>query len=73
VRSLWEWWKQVARRFADIQARVLLTVFYYVVLGPFAVVVRWLDPLAIKAGAVGGWQPRKVGEGGKMDGATRQF
>ena len=37
----------------------ILTVFYFVVLGPFAVVLRWRsDPLAIKRGAPRGWRAR---------------
>jgi len=74
MRSLWEWWKRVARRIGDMQARVLLTLFYFVVIGPFALVVRWAsDPLAIKAGTPRGWQPRTDNEGTAMEQATRQF
>lgn len=73
MRILWEWWKRVGKRIADFQARVLLTVFYYVVLGPFALVVRWMDPLAIKARAPRGWRSREVEGSPKMDEATRQF
>ena len=55
----WRGWQRVARMIGDVQARLLLTVFYFVVLGPFAVVLRWRsDPLAIKRGAPRGWRAR---------------
>jgi len=74
VRSFWEWWKRVAKRIGDIQARVLLTLFYFVVFGPFALAVRWgSDPLAIKVGAPRGWRPREDGKGDPTERATRQF
>jgi hypothetical protein len=38
---------------------VLLTVFYYVILGPFALVLRRGDPLGIGPGAPRGWRPRE--------------
>lgn len=64
----------LARAVGDIQARVLLTLFYFVILGPFALVVRWAsDPLAIKAGAPHGWRPREDGKGDPTERATRQF
>jgi len=74
VRNFWEWWKRVAKRIGDIQARVLLTLFYFVVFGPFALAVRWRsDPLAIKAGAPRGWRSREDGKGDPTERATRQF
>ena len=49
----------MAHRIGDFQARVLLTVFYYVILGPFALVLRRSDPLGIGPGAPRGWRPRE--------------
>ena len=55
-RELWAAWKRVARKIGDFQARVLLTIFYFVLLAPFAIVMRWTsDPLALKAAAQRGW------------------
>jgi len=63
LRTLWKRWKRVAKKIGDVQARLLLTVFYFVVLAPFALVVRWrTDPLGIKPGSPRGWHPR-----GKID------
>ena len=71
LRRLWEGWKRVGRKIGDFQARVLLTVFYFVILAPFAVVVRFkADPLGIKRG--GGWHP-VVRAGAPIERARRQF
>jgi hypothetical protein len=74
VRGLWEWWKRVGKRIGDIQARVLLTLFYFLVFSPFALPVRWWsDPLAIKPCTPRGWCPRSDGESAPMERAVRQF
>jgi hypothetical protein len=74
LRTLWEAWKRGARWIADLQARVLLTVFYYVVLVPFALVLRWRsDPLAIKPGTAKGWRTRSESEATPLEQARRQF
>jgi hypothetical protein len=71
LRRLWEGWKRVGRKLGDWQARALLTVFYFVVLAPFALVVRWqADPLGLKRG--GGWLPVKPA-GEPRERAQRQF
>jgi hypothetical protein len=58
ARAAWRWWTRVAHRIGDFQARILLSVFYYVILGPFALVLRRSDPLGIAPGAARGWRPR---------------
>ncbi len=74
LQSLWKWWQGVGKKIGDIQARALLILFYFVLLGPFALVIRWgSDPLAIKAGAPRGWRLKAEGEGPPMERATRQF
>jgi hypothetical protein len=40
VWKLWERWKRVAKKIGDIQARVLLILFYFIGFGPFALVLR---------------------------------
>jgi hypothetical protein len=72
LRAAWNAWKRLARRIGDIQARILLTVFYYLVLGPFALVLRGRsDPLALGRGA-GGWRPRPESREEPMAQARRQ-
>jgi hypothetical protein len=58
ARAVWRGWTRMARRIGDFQARVLLTLFYYAILGPFAIVLRRSDPLAIRPGAHHGWRRR---------------
>ena len=72
VRRLWAGWKRVGRRFGDFQARLLLTVFYFLILAPFALVVRFkADPLGLKRG--GGWLIVVVHAGTPLERARRQF
>jgi hypothetical protein len=72
LRALWEWWKRVAKRIGDVQARILLTVFYFLILAPFALVVRWgMDPLAIKTAS--GWRSKEGTPGNPLERASRQF
>ena len=74
MRGLWERWKRVGKALGDLQARILLTLFYFVILPPFALAVRWgSDPLALKAGAPPGWHPRDDEESATLERATKQF
>lgn len=74
LSKLWEQCKLAARAIGDVQARIVLCVFYFVVLGPFALVVRWArDPLAIKASTPKGWRVREPEASAPMEQATRQF
>ena len=74
IRNLWEWWKRVARKIGDFQARIILTIFYFIVLGPFALGIRLgSDPLAIKASTPRGWHPKADTIGTKMEQAAKQF
>lgn len=74
LANLKGWWKRIGKRIGDFQARVLLMLFYFLILGPFALAVRWgSDPLAIKARRSPGWHPRGHLEEAPMERATRQF
>ncbi len=49
LRRAWQAWTRLARKIGDFQARVLLSVFYAVLVFPFGVIVRlFADPLRIK-------------------------
>jgi hypothetical protein len=74
ARQLWERWKQVARKIGDFQARALMTVFYFLILGPVSVVMRWgSDPLAIKGTTPRGWHTVEKRQGAPMEHSRRQF
>lgn len=73
ARQLWEQWKRIARKIGDFQARALMTVFYFVILGPVALAIRWRsDPLAIKPSTPRGWGHRDARAGAPMEQARRQ-
>ena len=49
LKRLWEAWKRLGQKIGNFQARVLLTVFYGVLILPFGLVARlFSDPLRIK-------------------------
>jgi hypothetical protein len=67
-------WKEIARKIGDFQARLLLSLFYFVILSPFALVLRLsADPLAIKPGSPRGWRKKTDPAGAALDQASRQF
>ncbi|HEY2105436.1 MAG TPA: hypothetical protein VGH29_06600 [Candidatus Binataceae bacterium] len=73
LRELWAGWKKIARKIGDFQARVLMTVFYFVLLAPFALVVRRTsDPLAIKPATQRGWGVRESAAEYTVEMARRQ-
>lgn len=58
LRSLWLALEPPARRLAEFQARLLLDLFYWVVIGPSSLVLRFgPDPLSRTPGS-GAWKPR---------------
>jgi hypothetical protein len=64
LRRAWEGWKRFGKKVGDLQARVLLTFFYFVILAPFALVMRGADPLALRR-AGEGWRVRPPAPGGE--------
>ncbi len=73
MKILWEYWKRFGRRVADFQARLILTVLYFVVMAPFALIVRFAaDPLSIKPHQRG-WHAKTEAKGSPMNRALNQF
>jgi hypothetical protein len=71
---LWRAWLTVARKIGQLNARIALTVVYFVVVGPFALAVRWLsDPLTLHRAA--GWEPLPPPGDGRqaLDAVRQQF
>jgi hypothetical protein len=49
IKRIWQGWKRIAHKIGNFQARVLLTIFYAVLVFPFGVAARlFSDPLRIK-------------------------
>ena len=56
------------------QARIILTVLYFVIVAPFALIVRFAaDPLSIKRHAQQGWRAKAEPKGSHMNRALNQF
>jgi hypothetical protein len=58
LARLWRGWKRVAHKIGDFQARLILVLFYFVILAPFSLLVKRSDPLGIRKKALRGWQQR---------------
>ncbi len=74
LTRLWTRWKHFAQKIGDFQARVILTILYYFVLGLAGVFVRLLrDPLHMKRQPqASAWVPKPL-EPVNLETARRQF
>ena len=74
LKMLWERWKVIAHKIGDFQARVLLSVFYFAIVGPFALGVKaFSDPLRLRSGGGPTWVPRPAPDADTLTCAVRQF
>ena len=74
LRALWEAWKVVAHAIGKVQARVVFTVLYLVLLGPVAAVMRLAaDPLRHRHPPASNWRDRPTQAGDPWASARRQF
>jgi hypothetical protein len=71
-RRLWEAWKPIARRIGDFNARLILTVFYFILLAPFSFLVRMLDPLNLRRKSKSAWEQRPEPNPHLLEHARRQ-
>ena len=72
--ALWQGWKRIAIKIGDAQARIVLTLFYLLVVGPFALIIRfWSDPLRLHSKTPGGWIRKSDAEGSTEKRAREQF
>jgi hypothetical protein len=71
-RRAWKGWLRIAGIIGDFQARLVLSLFYFVVVLPFGLLVRLLsDPLKIRALRKSSWteftsRSRTVEEGSRQ-------
>ena len=73
MKKLWQGWKRIAKKIGDFQARVILTVLYFVIIAPFALIVRWgADPLSLK-GTQKAWRLKAEPKDPPMKRAINQF
>ena len=56
LRRLWNQWMRIAMVIGNFNSRVVLTIFYGIIVLPFGLAVRMFgDPLAIKRKRTSGW------------------
>jgi hypothetical protein len=73
-KKLWKRWKRIAKAIGDFQARLILSVFYFIIVGPFALILRWAgDPLSLKKGAEQGWRVKTESKDPPLKRAMNQF
>ena len=72
-RQLWELWKIVAAKIGNLQARLILTALYFLLVGPIALLRRLAaDPLGRRrAAGPTYWTPRDTPDA-TLDAARRQ-
>jgi hypothetical protein len=70
----WKRWRAIAQVIGDFQARILLTVFYFIIVTPGALIVRaFFDPLQIKRShGASMWTPHTTTQP-SLDDARRQY
>lgn len=74
LKGLWQRWSDFSKRMGAFQSRVLLSLFFFLFVSPFALAVRvFSDPLGIKPRAAGTfWRPRKE-DVAELESYRRQF
>jgi hypothetical protein len=70
LKKLWEGWKELAGYIGDFQSRFILTVFYFTIMVPFALVSR-LAGASLQA-SLDSWQVRPEAET-ELEQARKQF
>ena len=69
---IWARWKVIAHAIGNFQARLLLSVFYVVIVPVFALIVKLKDPLQLRRQGQGSfWRPRPE-SGPASESARRQ-
>ena len=74
LKRIWGRWKAIATEIGNFQARLILSLLYFVVVTPFGLAVRFLsDPLRIKhRREVTHWQAKEMPDS-TLDRARSQF
>ena len=77
-RRAWERWQRIAHVIGNFQARVMLALFYFVAVPPFAVIVKlFKDPLHYRVPRGTFWLdrplPETASDGAMADWHRRQY
>ena len=73
-KTIWKYWKNIGHKIGNFQARLILSFFYFVLVAPFAAIVRFgAKPLRLKMFRTSNWLQPEVGAEDVMLRARRQF
>ena len=73
-KTIWKHWKNIGHKIGNFQARLILSLFYFVLVAPFAAIVRFgAKPLRLKICRTSNWLQAEVGADDVMLRARRQF
>lgn len=74
LKRIWECWKVIAHAIGNFQARLLLALFYFLLLAPFGLGVRLLsDPLGLRKKGHAYWSPTRRQTTNPWDRAKQLF
>jgi hypothetical protein len=72
-RRAWEGWKRIAHKIGVFQTRVIMTIFYFLLVLPLGLILRVVrDPLNLKHPEGTNWVPHHQ-EPHNLETASRQF
>ena len=72
LKNLWQRWQKVAKKIGDFQARLILSLFYILIVLPIGLIARMFsDPLSLKKTAAH-WHA-KQSTPARLEDARRQF
>lgn len=72
--TLWSRWKILARKAGTFQSKTLLLLFYFLVIPPFAAVIKiFSDPLRLKNNPPVKWHPKEAGQDNLLKESQKQF
>ena len=72
LKNLWQRWQKVAKKIGDFQARLILSLFYILIVLPIGLIARMFsDPLALKKTAAR-WHAKQSSPA-RIEDARRQF
>jgi len=74
LRKLWTWWKGFAHKLGNAQSRLILLLFYFIVIPPFAMILKRVsDPLGLKKSSQTGWRPVEAAKSDSLEASQKQF
>lgn len=74
LRQLWQHWVRAAKVIAEFQARLMLTIFYFLIMGPVALCFRlFSDPLHLRRSDKLYWPAAPVAGERNLADAKKQY